>query len=348
VDELPATAIELLGRGRDLRIPDDDYGFSPLSEVVAYTAITPFLDGSDDGFVFEHVTRFANGDVDRDTIVALRIAGPWAILERDGARIGIAASEHAGRWYIALARIDDPPVRTTFALRSGDVWHGDGWALQPHPFVCAAGRKWQWANGSWGPHSMTVVVDGELGELGELAASLEPMPYAATIERALQLAWTADRVTIRRGDSESEAIEAFDRGVLLALARGVAGRVRWWIAIEHDWETPYAMGDDGDSLVDYLLGDQTAVAAAMAQLLAQHPIDARLAGGDAIARAIADGLGATTAVDDAGFDAWLAARPLAALPRHVRVALPIAVYTAWHERLTKAQPFVVWRVTGSG
>jgi hypothetical protein len=335
VDEPPT----LLGRGRDLRISDDNYAFSPLSEVFPYSECERFLDGSNDAFVFEHIARI---------IVALPVAAAWSIVEHAGARSGVVASEHAGRWYVALEASLDATLRTTFVLGHDGVWHGDNWTLSPHPFVEPAARGWRWRNiGSFGPHSITVVADGDLAAFW---ASCAPVPYAPddgphAIKRDDQFVIAGDRFSIWRGYHDDFERAAFDAGVLLALARGAAGTVHWWIAMEHDWGEPFALGDDGDSLVDYLLGDKAIVGAAQHDQLALVQIDARTG---SVAAAIAAGFGAHEPIDDARFDAWLRAQPVTALPRHVRVALSREVYRAWHDRLQKLQPFVVWRVVGSG
>jgi hypothetical protein len=249
---------------------------------------------------------------------------------------------------VALEASLGATLRTTFVLGDAGEWHGDGWTLRPHPFVEPGARGWRWRNvGSFGPHSITVVADGDLAAFW---AACAPVPYAPdhgphAIARDQQFVIAGDRFSIWRGYHDDFERAAFDAGVLLALARGAAGDMRWWIAMEHDWGSPFALGDDGDSLVDYLLGDKAIVGAALDKLLALVQIDARA--GD-VAAAIAAGLGATQPIDDAHFDAWLGAQPVTALPRHVRVALSREVYSAWHDRLQKLQPFVVWRVVGSG
>ncbi|HEY1548623.1 MAG TPA: hypothetical protein VGG28_12415 [Kofleriaceae bacterium] len=345
MSDAPTQTIELLGRGRDLRIPDDDYEFSPLSEALQYDEIASSLDDSRDGFVFERVTT-CPGWVNRETIIALRVAGPWSILEHAGERTGVVASEHAGRWYVAFEATYGATLRTTFALGDGDAWHGDSWKLLPHPFVEPTARDWRWRNNSFGPHSITVVADGDLARFW---AGCEPVVYGpddgvSGIARDGQFVIHGDRFSIWRGYHDNFERAAFDAGVLLALARGAAGRVRWWLAMEHDWYAPFGIGDDGDSLVDYLLGDRAQVGDALDATLALVQIDAS---GDDVAATIAVGLGHEP-IADAYFDSWLAAQPVTALPRHVSVALSREVYSAWHDRLNKLQPFVVWRVVGSG
>jgi len=349
------TTFVAVASGRDLRVPADIYRFVPLDDIdrdVLAAVVEP------DAATL--VRRVIDHDhhIDNDIYIALPVAGPWSIVEVAGERRGVRASEHGGRWFTVLeSALDDWPdalPTTSFVLRTSDsTWDADAWQLRPHPVPIAAGRDWRWRGiaTSFGPHVISLKIDASTAELAQFWASCAPVPrpdddHLAEAERAFSIVdgW----FMIARGATDpGPHVAAFERGVLCALARGAAGPLRWWRVLEQDWGRSYALGDSGESLVEYLLGDQAEVDAEQDELVRPARIDAVHASDpDVAARTIAVGLGAAAAPDDAGFDAWLAARRLADLPRVVEIVLPSQTYYGWLRRLAAAQPFVVWHVSG--
>jgi hypothetical protein len=335
--------------GRDLRVPGGTYAVEPLDDdlELADAAVD-----RGEAIVLRRITESADVVID-DLHIVLPVAGPWVILDVAGELRGVRAREVRGGWFVALrpaTALDALP--TTFVLGDGASWHGDGWQLRPHPYVEPGGRDWRWRGTySDGPHSLTIAVDHR--ELFRFWAGCEPVCGREEDDNFLgvtsprEFTLVGDRFSSWRDIDVDPAIDAFDYGVLLALARGAAGHIRWWRAMEHARETPYGMGDDGDSLADYLLGDRTRVDAAQRRLLEPRIIDATAARtADDVARVIAAGLGAAPAdaIDDARLDDWLARRPLAELPRYVRLSVPAPGDLC--ERLRGAQPFIVWRLSG--
>ena len=340
----PVTTFVIEGSGRDLRVPEDTY--APLPGELGDDVLAADIE-RDTATVVRRVLEHGD-DVDNDFYIVLPVAGPWSILEVSGELRGVSASERAGRWYVVLgganAMWPDRLPTTTFVLATDDgLWHADAWQLRPHPLAHAAGRDWTWRRpNTFGPYTITIVADGDLARF---AASCAPTPY---IEAGHWLEIEGDRLTLNSEHEPAEpAVAAFERSVLCALGRGAAGSVRWWLAMEHDYYEPFAMGDDGESLIAYLLGDQSAAEATQARLLARHDIDASSATTyDELAAQVSAGLGAATPVDDAGFDRWLTAQPLDRLPRHISIQLSIKPPPGIHERLVAAQPFIVWRLIG--
>src|SRR3569623_1520562 len=152
---------------------------------------------------------------------------------------------------------------TSFVLgyrddRGDQVWEGDGWTIRRHPFAAAAdGRAWPWrGSGSFGPYSLTVHLEWTSDEIERFLTAATPLPYTRTAPERYELAdvgrLVVDTGILRflraagRGQAEDH-VESFDRGLLLALARGALGPLHW-VAFEHDWEAPFAIGDDGASL----------------------------------------------------------------------------------------------------
>lgn len=354
----PITTFVLEASGRDLRVPADVYQPLPLGDVaddVLAAVVEP-----DAPTVVRRLTDYGS-HIDNDFYVVLPVAGPWSILEVGGELRGVAASEHGGRWFAVLASaFDDWPgalPMTTFVLGTGDAsWEADAWRLRPHPLPIAAGRDWRWRGiaSSFGPHVISVVVDASRDELARFWASCAPVPFpddadlGVRVHPERQFAIADGRFSIVRGHSDPGAhVRAFDRGLLCALARGAAGPPRWWRVLEQDWQTSYAMGDGGQSLIDYLFGEPAAAEVIQARMVAPTSIDASAArDADAAARAIAAGLGASDLPDDAAFDAWLAVRPLGELPRVVEISVPRGDLDRWARRLHAAQPFIAWRVSG--
>jgi hypothetical protein len=325
--------------GRDLRVPSGTYVLEPLA--LQYLELADALVDPREAVAIRRIDA-----VGSEVYYVLPVAGPWLILDVAGELRGVRASEHAGGWFVALRdSTDRGALATSFVLADGDTWHGDGWQLRRHPYVEPAGRDWRWRAGrGLGPHSITVVTDDDR-ELARFWASCAPVPEAGGLDR--QHAVAGDRFSIARGQHEDVATDAFDRGVLLALARGDAGDVRWWRAMGHDWGWPYGAGYDGDSLADYLRGDEARVDGEQGRALEPVEVDATGAGtADELARTIAAGLGATDVIDDAHFDQWLARRPISELPRHVHVSVPAAAVRDLLRRLHAAHPFIVWRLSG--
>src|SRR5580704_17228472 len=229
--------------GRDLRVPTDTYEVVPLSELGS-SVVESVVD--DEATLVRRITEYETW-IDNDFYILLPVAGPWSILDVGGELRGVCASEHAGRWFVALSP-SAGALATSFVLGDGSSWHGDAWRLRPHPLVEPAGRDWRWrGGGSSGPHTITVVVDAP-DELPAFWTTCAPVVYgdedgALGVARADQFVVAGNRFSIRRSYARSAEIHlaAFDRGVLLALARGAAGDVHWWLAMEHDWYTPYAI-----------------------------------------------------------------------------------------------------------
>lgn len=355
--------VKLVAAGVDLRIPAGEYHFAVPNDLahddLAALCAEAMVHG---GCVGELDLLFE--DDEPTYVVVLRVDATALILERGGATFVAPGTASEGAAFVAFgsdSSCNGPALGpTSFVLgyrddRGDRVWEGDAWAIRRHPFAAGDGRAWPWrGSGSFGPYSLTVHLEATTDEIESFLAAAAPWPYTRTEPGRYDLAEVGRLVVAAgilrflraagRGEAEDH-LEAFDRGVLLALAGGALGPVHW-VAFEHDWEAPFAIGDDGASLAGYLVGDRDQVEAIQRELLEVRSIDLTGVPADRIASRLAAELGATEAVDDAALDAWLATRELSGFPHHVLVE--VDQLASWYERLHAAQPRVVWRLRGIG
>ena len=362
--DVDADRIVIDATGTDLRLPDGEYRLVPTEQLDI---------GSDDASVLAELAE-AHGGVlfrfrdhvhdDWNPCVMLRAPADWSILELDGETRGIAG------YYLAVAPRDDYPDEATRHVAAGfvvaydsplgRVWESEHWKLLPHPLVprhTVRDWSWIWQRTSAGPISIIVRVANR-GELERFVDSCLPMPYRPTgtnrygIRReyalaGLQLLPGAIELSRNHLDPPSGVI-AFDSGLLGALAGGALGPITWDV-IDEDYEH-LAAGEDGASLLDYLdpSGDGDAQRQVWVRQFAPRSFDGRAAGTPAeLVAALSSFLGARPAIPDHLFDAWLAAVPLASLPRRVDITLSHALVdrfgTEWlFTRLGRAQPRLAW------
>jgi hypothetical protein len=300
-----------------------------------------------------------------EPIVIMRVETAWNILEINGEPQGLFIEPRDTGPLVALAS-DSVHFGTClrcpsskFIERRASGWSSESWRLFPHPIALRTGRAWCWrgARHSFGSHSLTIYCTASAKALDDFLSALAPMPYVRvdatcydarpelnedqSIEiRDGELRW------IRRTGEPGPPLATFDAGILHAIADGAIGAIDWR-AWEHDWETPVAVGDDGASLADYLSGDKAKVDAEQERRLRLHQLDARnLTQADLVGR-LSLLLGASTAVTDEDFDAWLAQLVVANGPRYVSVDIAGSGSDLF-ARLVRCQRRIVWRVVGHG
>lgn len=285
-------------------------------------------------------------------VVVLRVETPWAILERDGERVGIetfAPLDPTLPWrFVAFSDFPEDTVVVAGgsvtevaggsfkedADRPG-VWASDHWQIRPHPLGHQPRCRdwaWSWGRQTWGPVDITVWIAQTAAELAAWLATLAPMPYAlrepgvyvATRPALLRELRISDGSIelLRDYQDPPDAYVAFEANLLLALA---ARDELLWDVSESDYGSVTATGNDGASLREYLdpTSDSEAQKARWAQLLTPRECDAHLATTRAeLLSTVARCLGATAPIDD--FRAWLAAQPLGTLPHAILLIAPKA------------------------
>jgi len=354
--------VKLVAAGVDLRIPAGEYHVATPDDVAYADLAALCAEAMVHGGCVGQLDPMFEGD-EPTYVVVLRVDAAALVLERGGTTLALAGAASESAPFIAFASdstFNGPTLGpTSFVLgyrddRGDQVWEGDGWTIRRHPFAAAAdGRAWPWrGSGSFGPYSLTVHLEATSDEIERFLTAATPLPYTRTEPERYELADVGRLVVdtgilhflraAGRGQAEDH-VESFDRGLLLALARGALGPLHW-VAFEHDWEAPFAIGDDGASLAAYLVGDRDPVEAIQRELLEVRRIDLTGVPADRVASRLAAELGATEAIDDAALDAWLAARDLAHFAHHVLVE--VDELASWYERLHAAQPRVVWQLRG--
>jgi hypothetical protein len=356
-------AFRLLSMGTDLRVPDVDLEILDAGELDEDEAVSALRDYARDHGAVLALLEDHNSEL--VPVVVMRADAVWNILEVNGELQGIFVKPRDGGPLVALAPdsvhlgAGRPCPRTRFVQRRASGWSSETWQLFPHPCALRPGRTWCWrgARNSFGPHSLTIHCAASMAAIDNFLSALAPMPYVRvdatrygaspeleedqSIEiREGQLSW------IRRCGEPRPPLAMFDTGILHAIADGALGAIDW-LAWEHDWETPVALGDDGPSLADYLSGDETRVDAAQVQRLKLHHLPAEgLTTAELIGR-LSLLLGASTAIADEDFDAWLVRLVLEECPRYVSIQVagsPSGLY----DRLSRCQGRIVWRVVGRG
>ncbi|HEU0029971.1 MAG TPA: hypothetical protein VFQ53_05010 [Kofleriaceae bacterium] len=309
-------------------------------------------------------------------LLVLRVDAPWLVLEQHGEQLGIEASVSEHGTFVAVvadeiqlgpidrwdrAPLVDPPELVV--LHEG-VWESAHWRLAGHPRMPRhVVRDWTWANGGSGYPGTTldIAFDVPTEDVIAFVASCAPLPYDRHGERSYQnrdgdrLRQTLD--VVERGlalwrdyTDPSPAVAGFDAGLLLALADGALGELRWDL-IEVDYGTHQASGEDCASLAAYLAvdSDPDAQQAHWQALHAERVIDARAARTfDEVRDVLAGALGAPAAItDDAAFAAWYGAQPIDALPRRfvvdISLEAPRDAYD-WLAPLLRGQRRIRWGV----
>jgi hypothetical protein len=356
-----ARAFRVISTGTDLQLPEVDWELLDASELYDDESLAALRDQArTHGAVLALLADF---EAELVPLVIMHVDAAWSILELDGEPHGFVVTSRGDGRFVALVSSSDhggfgwPCARTGFVRRDDLAWLSDSWRILPHPRVVATGRPWCWrgARQSFGPHSLTIHCTASATEIDSFLAACAPMPYVradATRYDAAPELGEDQRIEIRDGEvtwlrrcsEPREPLAAFDAGVLHAIAAGALGCIDW-LAREHDWETPVALGDDGTSLADYLSGDQTTVDAEQTQRLAPHHLDAEALTPSELVGQLSLLLGAPSPIGANDFDTWLAQLTLGAGPRYVLIQVsgsPSELFA----RLWRCQRRIIWRVIG--
>lgn len=262
--------------GASLHVPDHDYRLVPGGLVAVDDAqgLAP-LAATHGAVSFEVL------DVDDTWVPAVlfEVDVAWSILDGPAGRHGVATHTRGDRtmaltgWEscIDIATWDRAPVITApgaLASRLDElgrrVWEGASFRLTPHPILPAAPRR-DWAHAwtrGWGPLSLTVEVARSREELRRFLEQWSPMPYAPRAELEFQEPSGHERAPLLLIDEgtiqlcrsylePSDAIVAFDGGLLDRLIAGDLGPLRWTLTDE-DYVHRIASGEDARSLAEYL------------------------------------------------------------------------------------------------
>jgi len=356
-------AFRVVSAGTDLRIPEVEWEILDASQLYDDEALAALRDQARaHGAVLGMLADF-EGEL--APLVIMHVEAPWSVIEVHGEAHGFVVTSRGDGLFVALVSSSDhggagrPCARTSFVQRHERVWFSETWRLFPHPRALRPGRAWCWrgARHSFGSHSLAIHCAASATAIDAFLAADAATPYtrvdASRYEASSELA-EEQRIEIhdglitwlRRSGEPQTPLATFDAGVLHAIARGALGEIDW-LAWEHDWETPVALGDDGASLADYLAGDEARVDAEQARRLERHHLEAAdLTPSELIGR-LSLLLGASEAVADEDFDAWLAELAVEAGPRYVSIQVagsPSELYA----RLSRCQRHIVWRVIGRG
>jgi hypothetical protein len=358
-----ARAFRVVSAGTDLRVPEVDWEIVDASELYDDEALAALRDQARaHGAVLALLADF-EGEL--APLVIMHVEAAWSVFEVDGEARGFVVASRGDGMFVALVSSSDHGgagrrcARTGFVQRHASVWFSETWRLFPHPRVLGPGRAWCWrgARHSFGPHSLAIHCAASATAVDELLAACAPMPYVRVdagryearpeLEEEQRIEIRDGVVTwLRRSGEPRAPLATFDAGVLHAIAGGALGAIDW-LAWEHDWETPVALGDDGASLADYLAGDEGRVDAEQARRLELHRLDAVDLKPSELVGRLSLLLGSSEAVADEDFDAWLAALAVEVGPRYVSIEVagsPSELYA----RLWRCQRHIVWRVIGRG
>jgi hypothetical protein len=120
-----------------------------------------------------------------------------------------------------------------------------------------------------------------------------------------------------RSARTSDAVEAFEAGLLTDLVRGALGPFTWDV-VDEDWYVYVASGDDPSSLGDYLDPDhdEAPFRERRKALITPQSFDLRAAATpQALVQTLAAMLNAEHVESPDDFERWLATRPVSSLPR---------------------------------
>jgi hypothetical protein len=353
---LPAfEGIEVLGVGTDLQLPPAAFRLVLDAELPAGLEV----------FVLEHgAVSFRSAD--RLGLV-FRTGSLWSRRHVNRRLEGLS-----GRVVVLLDDGEEPEASwdTPWVLEDPSrrgVWSSESWRLEPHPLTLQPSRDWAWSwhEGSAGPIELKVSLNKSADELAAWVKTSWPMPYALPeplryralnydgIERQHELRlFDGGLVLVRDFHTPPAERVAFDGGLLRALAEGALGPLTWDL-MDGDFGHYLATGDDGESLARLIdpAADEASQEAQWRGRFERQDFDGSAATTQAeLLTALSVFLGAGAPIEEPAFDSWLSSRPLASLPRCVRVTLSRS-FEAQHryqwlfDRVRAAQPRIQWAVT---
>lgn len=262
-----------------LDVPAHDYRLVPASWVTpdGTAALAPLL-AEHGAVLFEGLA----GDGAWTPAVLFEVDVAWSVLDAAGSRRGVETHTRGDRtmalvgwelcddvtaWDSAPAVESPAALRSTLDAHGRRVWEIGSARLGPHPILPArAPRDWAHAwTPAWGPLDLTVTLDQPREALTRFLEAWSPMPYVREddehelvlrepsgherapmlVVRDGQLAWYRSYLT------PSDAVAAFDAGLLAHLCAGELGPLRWTLTDE-DFGHLVASGDDAPSLQAYL------------------------------------------------------------------------------------------------
>lgn len=321
--------------GAELTLPEGTYRLVAAADLYGGHEALPIEEGA------LYHTKFTEEDTWEPEAV-LRVTSPWLVHESGGRKRGIFAplsveSRSPDERWLGLMQTDgddESQPANGLLVPGGRIWQtergwaGTTWSLEAHPCTRARCRPWTWVDGpSWPGTSLFIRHTRSTEAARAWLAGYAPLPYEQTSpdcfedafeeSRRAQLTLFDGSIRFLRSTRSSDAVEAFEAGLLTDLARGALGPFTWDV-VDEDWYAYVASGDDPSSLGDYLDPDrdEAPFRERRKALITPQPFDLRAAATpEALAQALAATLGAghVESLDD--FERWLAAQPVSLLPR---------------------------------
>lgn len=372
--EVEIEGVRVLAVGAELRLTGGVYRVvcvEPFDELGEARAPLERLALAHGAVAFELLP--AHPDDDPVAGALLRVRGAWVVVEMGGAVVGLATAsgESDTGWrlvtLLADGMVGEEPTSEVGEVRGRDDggWEGEGLRVRPHPLLIDRPLRdwaWSWGRSTIGPGMLTVRFAWSRDEIAAFLVGCAPMPYVyvedgrykvpvrgpTAVFQELRI-FDGGLVLMRDYHAPPDELVAFDGGLLVALEERVGALV--WDVVEGDWGAYLATGHTGASLVEYLdpAVDADGLVAGWREVFAVRRVDASAAVTPAeVIGVVAKFLGGPE-VADGEFDAWLAARPVAGLPRRVEVTLAAAFEarhgTQWFfDRVFAAQPRLSWSI----